>query len=298
MIAISGASGNLGRASALRVAELLQLTDRGAADGLILASRSPGDLDGLIPGASTRFADFDRPDSLREAFAGASRLLLISTSRVDNRSNQHAAAIDAARDAGVGHVIYTSMLSPGPDNPALISESHWATEEHLRASGLAFTVLRFSLYSDFQVFEAAEALASGRFVHNRGTGGCSYIARSDCALVAASVVCGDGHEGATYELTGPESLDADQLAALYADAGGRPVEAVSVGDDELLKTLSGGAGGDGHVQYGAALTVSLGRAIREGRFSGVSTTVQQLTGSAPRSVADMLAASAEFLQSR
>src|SRR5690554_4337819 len=295
MIVISGASGNLGRATALRVAELL---GGGAAAGLALATRTPDALEGLVPGASVRFADFDRPDTLREAFVGAARLLLISTSRVDNRGKQHAEAIDAARDAGVEHVIYTSMLSPGPDNPALISESHWSTEEHLRASGLAFTVLRFSLYSDFQVFEAAEALASGRFVHNRGDGGCSYIARSDCALVAASVVCGDGHEGATYELTGPESLDADQLAALYADAGGRPVEAVSVGDDELLETLSGGAGGDGHVQYGSALTVSLGRAIREGRFSGVSTTVQQLTGSAPRSVADMLAASAEFLQSR
>src|SRR5690554_4282349 len=117
MLAISGASGNLGRATARRVAEL-----GGSADGLILTSRSPGELEGLVPGASTRVADFDRPDSLREAFAGASRLLLISTDRVDNRSRQHAAAIDAARDAGVGHVIYTSMLSPGPDNPALRSE--------------------------------------------------------------------------------------------------------------------------------------------------------------------------------
>ena len=298
MLAISGASGNLGRATALRVAELLQLTEGGSADGLILTSRSPGELEGLVPGASTRVADFDRPDSLREAFAGASRLLLISTDRVDNRSRQHAGAIDAARDAGVGHVIYTSMLSPEPENPALISESHWATEEHLRTSGLAYTLLRFSLYSDFQVFEAADALASGRFVHNRGTGGCSYIARSDCALVAASVLCGDGHEGATYELTGPASLDAEELAALYADAGGRPVEAVPVSDDELLESLSGGTSADGHVQYGAALTVSLGRAIREDRFSTVSTTVEHLTGSTPRTVADLLSASAGLLQSR
>src|SRR5690554_1125626 len=241
MIVISGASGNLGRATALRVAELL---GGGAAAGLALATRTPDAMEGLVPGASVRHADFDRPDTLREAFAGASRLLLISTSRVDNRGKQHAEAIDAARDAGVEHVIYTSMLSPGPDNPALISESHWSTEEHLKASGLAFTILRFSLYSDFQVFEAAEALTSGRFVHNRGSGACSYIARSDCAEVAAAVVSGEGHEGVTYELTGPESLDAEQLARLYADAGGRPVEAVSVGDDELLKTLSGGAGGE------------------------------------------------------
>ncbi len=293
MLVISGASGNLGRATALRIAEL-----GGAAGGLTLASRSPDALDGLVAGASTRFADFDRPETLREAFAGASRLLLISTSTVENRGDQHAAAIDAARAAGVEHVIYTSMLSPGPQNPALISESHWSTEQHLRASGMAFTILRFSLYSDFQVFEAADALASGRFVHNRGDGGCSYIARRDCALVAAAVACGGGHEGVTYELTGPESLDATGLAALYSDAGGRPVEPVSVSDDELLELLSGGSGSDGHEQYGAALTVSLGRAIRDGHFAGVTTSVRELTGAEPQSVASMLAESAEFLQPR
>lgn len=292
MLVISGASGNLGRATALRVAEL-----GGAAGGLVLASRSPDALDGLVAGASARFADFDRPESLADAFAGASRLLLISTSTVENRGSQHAAAIDAARAAGMEHVIYTSMLSPGPQNPALISESHWSTEQHLRASGLAFTILRFSLYSDFQVFEAADALASGRFVHNRGDGGCSYIARSDCALVAAAVACGDGHGGVTYELTGPESLDAERLAALYSDVGGRQVEAVPVSDDELLELVSGGEGTDGHEQYGAALTVSLGRAIREGHFGAVTSSVQELTGSRPRTVADMLADSAAFLQS-
>lgn len=292
MIAISGASGNFGRATALRVAEL-----GGAADGLILATRSPDAIAGLVAGASARVADFDRPETLRDAFEGASRLLLISTDRVDNRAHQHLAAIDAARDAGVQHVVYTSMLSPGPGNPALISDSHWATEEYLRSSGLTFTILRFSLYSDFQVFEAADAVASGRFVHNRGDGGCSYIARSDCARVAAAVLCGDGHEGVTYELTGPQSLDATALAALYADAGGRPVEVASVGDDELLELLSGGVTTDGHVHYGAALTVSLGRAIRDRHFSGVTTSVEELTGTRPRSVTDLLAESTIF-QSR
>src|SRR5690554_2692105 len=97
MIVISGASGNLGRATALRVAELL---NGGAAEGLALATRTPDALAGLVPGASVRLADFDRPDTLREAFAGAARLMLISTSRVDNRGKQHAEAIDAARDAG------------------------------------------------------------------------------------------------------------------------------------------------------------------------------------------------------
>jgi NAD(P)H dehydrogenase (quinone) len=255
---------------------------------LVLATRAPAVAMESIPGAHARFADFDRPESLRDAFRGVSRLLLISTDTVADRSRQHAAAIDAAVAAGVEHIVYTSMLSPAPPNPALIAESHWSTEEHLRASGVDFTILRCSLYSDFQVFEAAEALASGRFVHNRGSAGCSYIARSDCARAAAAVVAGEGHAGEHYELTGAESLDARALAALYSDFGDREVEAVSVDDDELLRQLDTDASADGHVQYGAALAISLGRAIREGHFAGVTTTVAELTGTAPRGVADLL----------
>lgn len=283
MIAISGAAGHLGRAAAQSVVELGRDVDE-----LVLATRTPDAVAELIPGAHARFADFDQAESLLAAFRGVRRLLLISTDTVDGRGRQHAAAIDAAVAAGVEHVVYTSMLSPAPPNPALIAESHWSTEEHLRASGVDFTILRCSLYSDFQVFEAAEALASGRFVHNRGSAGCSYIARSDCARAAAAVVAGEGHAGEHYELTGPGSLDARSLAALYSEFGDRDVEAVAVDDDELLRLLDADAGVDGHVQYGAALAVSLGRAIREEHFAGVTTTFAELTGSAPKSVSSLL----------
>jgi len=292
MIAISGATGHLGRMTAQRVAEL------GYDPGdLVLTTRTPDAVAELVPGAQARVADFGRPETLARAFDGVRRLLLISTDTVDGRSAQHAAAIDAAVAAGVEHIIYTSMLAPAPPNPALIAESHGATEEHLRTSGVAYTILRCSLYSDFQVFEAAEALTTGLFVHNRGAGGCSYIARSDCAAAAAAVITGDGHEGRVYELTGPESLDADSLAALYSEFGGRSVEAVPVDDDELLRLLSADTGTDGHVQYGAALAISLGRAIREGRFSGVTSTVADLTGRPPRPVSALLSDSKNIMRS-
>ncbi|MBX3094941.1 MAG: NAD(P)H-binding protein [Cryobacterium sp.] len=295
MIGISGASGNLGRLTARGIAEHL-----GDPSDLVLTTRQPDAVADLVPGAQVRFSDFDDSSSMTEAFEGLDSLLLISSSTVEGRSEQHAAAIDAAVAAGVGHVIYTSMLSPGPTNPALISESHWATEEHLRASDVEHTILRFSLYSDFQVFEAMDALATGRFVHNRGTGGCSYIAREDCARVAAAVLSGGAsHRGKTYELTGPESLDAVALAALYSEAGGREVEAVAVDDDEFLRLLgaeNAAGNDDGHVQYGVALTVSLGRAIREGHFSAVTTSAEELTGAAPRTVASVLGDSAEMLR--
>lgn len=290
MLIVTGASGHLGRAA------LRHLLGRVADPGrIVLATRDPAAVADVAPGAHVRYADYDRPATLRAAFDGGTGLLLISATDIAVRAGQHAAAIDAARAAGVGHVIYTSMLSPGPDDPALISESHRATEEYLRSSGLAWTILRCGLYADFQVFDATAALSSGRLVHNQGSGRCAYLPREDIARSAAAVLAGDGHDGAIYELTGPESLSAADLAALYASVGGRPVEEVAVSDEDLLRSLAGDVD-EGHVQYGAALTVSLGQAIRGGHFDRVTQTVEDLTGSAPGSVEAVLLRHREALQ--
>ena len=100
----------------------------------------------------------------------------------------------AAAAVGVRHVVYTSGLNPEPPNPAVIGPSHYATERALVESGLSWTVLRDSLYSEYQVPEAAQAIASGRLTHNRGNGEVAYVSRDDCAAVAAAVVAGPGHD--------------------------------------------------------------------------------------------------------
>jgi len=289
VLVITGASGHLGRSVTQHVLDVVDDPQQ-----VVLATRTPDALAAQGSGAQVRFADFNRPEGLGEAFAGANRLLLISTDNVADRAAQHAAAIDAARGTGVDHVIYTSMISPGPDNPALISESHWATESHLRASGLAWTILRCGLYADFQVFEAAAALASGRLVHNRGAGGCAYLAREDCARAAAAVLAGEGGSGVVHDLTGLESPTAPELAALYSSVAGHDVESVAVSDDELLHELGGGT--DGPAQYGAALAVSLGQATRGGHFERRTDTVQELTGRAPLRVRDLLERSRDTLE--
>ena len=286
MIVVTGASGRLGG----RIAR--EVLDRVAPDRVRLVTRDPARLD--LPGVPVARADFDEPGSLAEAFAGGSVLMLVSTDTIADRAAQHARAIDAARDAGVRRVVYTSMISPGTENPALIAESHRATEEHLRASGIEWTILRCGFYADFQVFEAAEALGSGRLVHNRGDGRCAYVARADIARAAAAVLVEDGHDGAMYELTGPESLSADELAELYSRVGGRPVEPVSLDDDAYLRALGGAT--DGHVQYGLALAVSLGQAMRLGLHAAVTDDIERLTGRAPQRVADLLETEASSLR--
>ena len=279
---VSGASGQLGRLTA----ELLL----GAGAEPILVTRTPEAVADL--GCDTRVGDYSEPDSLRDAYAGAERVLLISSPDLETRTEQHRAATAAAASVGVRHVVYTSGLNPEPPNPAVISASHYATEQALAASGLAWTVLRDSLYSEYQVPEAAQAIAAGTLKHNRGDGQIAYVSRRDCAAVAAAVLTGSGHEGHVYDVTGPELFTAGALAALYSELGGREVRDDPVDDEAFTEMLAGAFGGSGdeHARYGAELVASFGRSIREGYMASRSDAVERLTGRPPRTLRSILEA--------
>jgi NAD(P)H dehydrogenase (quinone) len=282
-LAITGASGQLGRL----VAEYVLA--RCAPSDVILATRSPHALaDFAARGVDVRHASFDEPRSLREAFAGAERLLLISATDLQRRAAQHRTAIAAAEAAGVRQVLYTSGSKPAAPNPAAVAPSHYATEQALAATGLAWTVLRNSLYADYQVPEARRAIETGVLKHNRGAGKVAYVARDDCAAAAAAVLVQDGHDGAIYDITGAESFDAEALATLYGELGRKPVAARAIEDETLLASLVG-TSTDGHLRYGAELLASFGRAIREGYLDVRSDAVSRLTGREPRALREVLA---------
>ena len=280
---ITGASGQLARRAAELVLAAVDPRD------LILTTRTPAALASFAArGVAVRPADFADARSLRAAFAGGERLLLVSATDLSQRTTQHRAALDAAKAAGVRHVIYTSGLKPEPPNPAVVAPSHYATEQLLECSGFDWTILRNSLYADYQVPEATQAIAIGALVHNRGTGRVAYVAREDCARVAAIALVADGHSGARYDVTGPESYSAAELAVLYAELGGRRVAERAVDDEDLVASLVGSATGDDHLRYGAELVASFGRSIREGYMSACTDTVMLLTGRPPRSLREML----------
>ena len=273
-VAVTGASGHLGR----RVADLL--LERLDPSEVVLLTRTPEALASYSErGAAVRYADFDEPATLGEGFSGSERALLISALDFARRSGQHVAAIEAAKAAGVRHVIYTSIPEP-EGNPAAAAPSHLATEVAARESGLAWTFLRNSLYADFQVPVVAEAIASGQLVTSAGDGRVAYVARDDCAAAAAAVLTQDDHEGKTYDITGPEAIGPRDVAALAAELGGRPVEVVSVDDDALVAGMIEA----GAPEAVARIRLSFVVAAREGFLDSVTSAVQDITGNAPMSL--------------
>jgi NAD(P)H dehydrogenase (quinone) len=287
-IVITGASGQLGRL----VAEAV--LGRADPSQVVLVTRDASRLADLAGrGADVRAGDFGDPGSLAGAFAGATKVLVISTDRVGARVAGHKAAIDAAAAAGARSIAYTSAINPSDSNPIVVAREHRETEEHLRSSGAGWTMLRNSIYTEMLIAGAGAALATGRHVSNEGDGRVSYVARADCAAAAAAVLTTDGHDAKEYDITGPEALGAREVAALYAELGGRPVAAALVDDDAYAAALVEHAGMPEPV---ARAYTTFGIGTRRGYSGALSTTVADLTGRTPASVRDVLEANRDALQ--
>jgi NAD(P)H dehydrogenase (quinone) len=282
-IGLTGASGQLGRLTADALLERVDPAD------IVLVTRDPGKLEEYAErGVTVRHGDFREPAALPDAFAGVERLLLISGADIGERVAQHTAAIEAAREAGVRHVAYTSILNPSEANPAAVAPEHRGTEEALRASGLEWTMLRNGIYADMQVQGLEAAIATGRHVHNWGDGVIAHVSRADCAGAAAAVLSGEGHAGQAYDVTGPVLLSGAGMAALASEVGGVPVEAVAVDDDTWVAGMVEHAGLPEPV---ARFLATFGQAVREGQLDQCTSAVEDLTGRPPIGLRELLSAS-------
>jgi NAD(P)H dehydrogenase (quinone) len=228
-IIVSGASGNLG---GLTVKELLA---RGVpASRLILVSRTPDELaEYAALGASVRFGDFTKPESLPAAYEGGSRMLLISVggTPTESASVLLKRAIDAAKAAGVRHIAYTSYVGITRGDVEGRAADHQQTEEILMAGGVAWTMLRNSIYMDGLIRQAAQMVADGRAVIPPNESPIGYIARADCAAAAAAVLSTPGHEGKAYDITGPALLGVRETAAAASAVTGKQIDVVQGGAD-------------------------------------------------------------------
>ncbi len=290
MYLVTGASGHLGQA----VINHLLTTYKVPANKIIATTRDVAKLSALAAkGVHVRDANFDDADHLTKAFAGATRLLLISTSAMEpgQRVKQHLNAVKAAESAGVGHVIYTSIPN-GEKNAVLFTPDHAGTEKALAASKLSgWTVLRNNWYAENLFFSIPQALASGTQYSAAAQGKTSYIVRDDLARAAAAVLASDKTEKAVYTLSGTKGYTVDEVAKLVSAATGKPLNVVHVPVEGLIQGMIGAGLPEGM----ARVFASFDSAIAKGDLSGTPDDYKKLTGTEPQSFEAWVKANAAAL---
>jgi NAD(P)H dehydrogenase (quinone) len=229
-LAITGATGQLGRLV------IDKLKGRVGPDRIVALARTPARAADL--GVTVREADYARPETLQVALAGVETLLFISSSEVGRRAVQHRNIIEAAKAAGVGRIVYTSVLHA--DRSALsLADEHRATEADLAASGIPHTLLRNGWYTENYTGAVPAAVSAGALIGSARDGRISSAARADYAEAAALAVCGEGHVGKTYELAGDQAWTLAELAAEISRQTGRDIPYKDLPEADYAAALVG-----------------------------------------------------------
>lgn len=231
MIIVTGATGQLGH---LVIKSLLEKVP---ATQIAAAVRSPERAADLAAtGVQIRQADYSNPDSLAAAFEGAEKILLISSSEVGQRVTQHQNVIDAAKQAGVALLVYTSLLHVDT-SPLLLASEHAATEAYLKQSGVPFVVLRNGWYTENYLASIKPALQHGAFIGSAGEGRIASASRADYAEAAAVVLTTPVKTGQFFELAGDQSYTLAELAAELSKQSGKQIPYVNLPEAEFKAAL-------------------------------------------------------------
>lgn len=272
-IAITGSTGHVGG----EVGRLLSA--EGYEQKLVVRdpARAPG-----LAGASVARAGYADRNASVEALRGSEILFMVSGSEAEDRVDQHRTFIDAAAEAGVQHIIYTSFFAASRDATFTLGRDHWATEEHIRSSGLNYTFLRDNFYLDvLPLFAGDEGVLRGP----AGSGRVSAVARTDVAHAAVVVLKNpEAHEGRTYDLTGPEALSLGEVAAVITRVTGRETRYEEETVDEAYASRAHYGAPDWQVDA----WVSTYTAIASGKLERTTTAVRDLTGSDPIDLEELL----------
>jgi NAD(P)H dehydrogenase (quinone) len=275
-IGVSGASGHLGKAV------ISELRQRASDHDIVAISRTPETVSGRAQG---RFGDYDQPDSLAKAYAGLDRLLIITTVAPEpgKRGTQNVAAIDAAVQAGVKHIVFMSGVGTRQEEEPARGAFFWRGEQHLIATAPAWTILRMNFYHEAFVQLAQGALRQGvlpGLAENRA----AFVARDDVAAAAAGILIGDGHAGAIYNATGPELLSGTDRAGLIADITGRPLAFRIITEEQLRAGLAQAGLPAGAVNIVTGIQAS----FAAGAFDILTGDVERLGGRPPKPLRDVL----------
>ncbi|WP_278313865.1 SDR family oxidoreductase [Lolliginicoccus levis] len=208
VIAISGATGQIGG----RVAQ--RLAGSGARQRLIV--RDPEKV--KLPGVDIALGDFGHPDTIRQALDGVDTFFFVSAPETRDRAEVQRRVVEAAAEAGVRRIVYVSFVSAAPECTFTFGRDHWHTEQAIRAAGVDFTFLRDNLYQDVIPLFAGE---DGMIRGPAGDGKIGAVTRDDVADVAAAVLTQDGHDGESYDVTGPRAFTLHEAAEMITTITGK-----------------------------------------------------------------------------
>ncbi len=276
-IGVSGASGKLGAAT---VRELKAL---GGGHEIVAISRTP---EAVGEADAARQGDYDRPETLRAAYEGLDRLLLIPTSdlRRGRRAAQNVAAIDAAVAAGVGHIVLISGAGTRAVEEPHIWASYYDAQQRLIQTAPKWSILRMNYYAESFADEAKASLAHGA-ITGLGENRVAFVSRDDLAAAAAGLLTGEGHAGAIYNGTGPAAFSGAERAAIVAEVSGRPVGFAVLPED----TLRAGLAGAGLPPEVIDTIVSIQKTFLTGAYDIVTAGIEHLSGKPPRPLRDVVA---------
>lgn len=258
-------------------------------------------------GVETRVTNFNSPDGLAEAFAGAERLALISMPFVGaKRQNAHKNVVDAAKQAGVKQIVYTSLVNAGDEtNPSVEKKDHIYTEEYIKQVGLDYIFLRNSQYAEAMITNYFTYVKlDGVLKNSQGDGKMAYISRKDCAkAVAYALHRGAEYGHATLDINGPELMTISQFIEYGNQATGNSVRYQEITDEEnyqifdamgVPRTTDGVFKKDSEAPFSSDGMVTFAQAIREGKMDTFTDDYKKLTGQDPMTVLYMFQHSDEF----
>lgn len=272
-IGVTGATGRIGGRVARRLAA------KGVHQRLLV--RDPGRAPDL-PGATAAAAPFADDTDVRAALTGLETVFMVSASEAADRLDQHRAFVDAAAAAGVRHLVYVSFQGANPQSTFTFARDHHWTEEHIRASGMAWTFLRDGFYADFMPGLVGE---DGVIRGPGGDGRVAVVAQEDIADAATAVLLAPAeHAGRTYTLTGPDALSFTDIAAILGEASGREVTYV----DETLEQARASRASYGAPDWEVDGWISTYTAIAAGEHEQVTHDVEMLIGRPPTSLTEVV----------
>lgn len=276
-IGVGGASGELGGAV------VNYLMEQSNGDSIVAITRTPEDIN--IDGVEARFGDYNEQSSLSEAYSGLDRLLLIPSKDLEpgRRAEQNILAIDEAVAAGVSHIVLMSSVGARNVEKTNIAYEYFAGEQYLMKTAEKWTVLRMSYYAESIIMEAQMSLEAGALTgitENK----VSFVSRDDLAAAAAGILSGEGHDGAIYSGTGPESLTGAERAEAVAKASGKPFKYVTLPAETLKEQFEQAELPEPMINS----TISIQQNFTNGDFDIVTGDIEKLSGRPPQTFESIL----------